>query len=403
MSSSKQLSGEVVRSIQKLLLNWDSPDDDDNEQGDSPLRRERNREERVYRLVESLGAPKITRVRFFLDRDKDFNVVVEGGLDKEKRFVICIMLNNHTRITCNESQAMQAALKATERGTGLTEPGFRKWATHFEKMSQKVVVGENTRGDVIMNVKPKPMEQNQQYETLPGVIQQTSFAINNNNNSSSKSDEMSVSVDFRTDIEKYSITVSLAMEQRSYADLQCQATLDVLSIAEQGDRMDTLIFLQHCAQLQQKYNLVTVAEQEGPVKVARVCPSKLSATEASVTLTSEFPLPPATVGAVLEGEQEWAKKQLVGHVMKALEDTTDEADDIVRKGLDGKGTDGNAQDKDFEDGLGSGGESLDNDEDRDTDTDLGTAMEQDHLGEGGVEPMDEGTASLMSLSNSLPQ
>ena len=279
-------SAEATENITTLLARVRAEVDSE-ARSESPLTKERNGEEKTYRLLETLSVPKITRVRFFLDSDKDFTVVVEGG-SEEGRFVICVILQDHMKITCNECRVMQAALRFTERGTGLTEKDFRNWASQFEKVG-KARVDKNSQGILIMNVRPNPMSHNR-FETLPGQIQKTGVAFDNDED---------VVVCFATDVEKYVISVTLELEERSFADLQCQATHDALSIAEQGDKMDDSIFLQHCARLQKKYKLVKVT-RSNDVMVAYVRPSKLEHRDACVTLRSEFTLPPVT-----EGDVQW--------------------------------------------------------------------------------------------------
>ena len=256
---------------------------------DSPLQRERRTEEQTYRLMEEMHAPQITRVVFRLDENKDFAVVMESGLERGKRYIICIKLGDHHNITCSESKSIQAALKASERSTILAETQFRNWASQFEEMGCKVTLGTDTNEMFMMTVRPKLADDNEILGlSLPGLVRKTRIDFN---------DQGDVCITFGTDVETYVISVHLNLIQGSYSEGECAATRDVLCIAEQGDKMDDSIFFQYCARLKQRYKLLRVMEADG-IKIAYVLPSKLRPEEADVTMGSEFPLPAVTEGSI---------------------------------------------------------------------------------------------------------
>jgi len=65
-------------------------------------------------------------------------------------------------------------------------------------------------------------------------------------------------------------------------------------VSEQGDKMDDTMFLQYCARLKKKYNLLTVTRIDQNLLYACLCPTKLSQREAKLRFASDISLPDIT-------------------------------------------------------------------------------------------------------------
>mmetsp|Transcript_6558 Transcript_6558/g.11016 ORF Transcript_6558/g.11016 Transcript_6558/m.11016 type:complete len:742 (+) Transcript_6558:826-3051(+) len=107
-------------------------------------------------------------------------------------------------------------------------------------------------------------------------------------------------VSFETDFEQFEIVVSHEMVQSSYSLFQVQAFKEAMSISEPGDKMDESIFLQHCARLQSKFNLVKTY-RSGARLGAYVKPSSIPASQAKVELKCAVAIPP-----LASGELDWS-------------------------------------------------------------------------------------------------
>jgi len=254
-----------------------------------PLDKERAMEEMHYDEKTKEQKKVITKVQFRLDSDKDFEIIIKGGQKPKRHYLICIILKDHTNISAKESEAIRVALKLCERGTDLTEEKFVNWTEHLEKYGN-AERGENKKQNALLfNLRPDAVEQNS--TPSPGRILRCGLGFDDDD-------------DFRivcsTDEHSYIFLINQKKFDGSVGDLEAQCAADAIGVFEPGDKMDDSMFLQYCARLQGKYNLLKTfySSDQDKVRVAHIIPSRLSYEEAKISFESKIPLPPVSSGAV---------------------------------------------------------------------------------------------------------
>jgi hypothetical protein len=245
--------------------------------GMAPLRKERLDEELAAR---SASATKITKMVYsFLDAL--FCIKFEVG--EGKKYVAKIHVKDKKKLTWKESRTIVVCLLLLER-LNIFES--------FEKLKAKLAESSLTSSfDVIVqdgvntvNIVPCSVGGT----VTAGRVSQEGFTID-------KDDDFIVQ--FKTDTETFVFVVNHECIDNSFGMLQTRALADCLYIGEPGDKMDRSMFLQYCATLRKKYNMIKVSKQ-GDSLLGYIVPTALKEEDWGVAFVSEIELPPHTDVAI---------------------------------------------------------------------------------------------------------
>jgi hypothetical protein len=251
----------------------------------TPLKQERALEDLMYQSKRKVHAEVICGVNYGFDKDGDFMIVLESGCKPDFKFLLCVRIKDKSDLTWAETRAMHVCLRLGERGNSLNSSLFSQWLEALRKEYPNVSTQDTNQACAII-INPKVVSRDHAH----GRIKKCAFGFDSDGD---------VVVNFGTDSEQFGFIIAHHEIASSYSMIEQRALAEILRIAEPGDKMDESIFLQHCARLQVKYNVLKNFRSGSAVK-AHIIPTTLGLGATGLRFASEIHLPAVITAETLD-------------------------------------------------------------------------------------------------------
>lgn len=211
----------------------------------SEVIRDRQQEEEFFRSAKPPDLPDevIRKLQLHIDADGDLVFLFENA---ERRYALCIVLVNHTRLGWKECQAINDVMKIASRGTHIDNPTFTRLVEQLKSKYGKVQDPNFQNGRLTAVVIPG---QGTIRTEKRNTILYTAINFDRDNDlvfSASTNDDR-----------LYRVCLELTLPENCLLNLDCKAFVDILTMLEAGDRLSPDQFLACGAVLRKKYNFVT--------------------------------------------------------------------------------------------------------------------------------------------------
>lgn len=230
--------------------------------------------------------PKLVATqKYYFDSEGDFMQLVITGCSPSTKLYNCVRLKDKDDLSRAEITAIRSCLQFGQRDTSASEEAFvGEWYPKLKEVFDNITLQNDKPNQKAIIIKPKTSDKS----TALGKIKTVKMYVQGND----------WIVVFKTDLPlNYAVSISHKLVGESYSVFQGKAFSEVLAFAMVGEKMDESIFLQQCARLKQKFNLVRVSQQSN-VLVAHITLTTLPEEDSGVLFTGHIPLPTVTTREV---------------------------------------------------------------------------------------------------------